>query len=691
MERAVLQPSRLLLLLVAACLFSSAAFAQLDTTELYDLVKLDVLNTRYHESGPVVSPDGNTLYWFVDNHPENSFYGKEAHNQDIWYANRQEDGSWSAPIHMGNPLNQSQFNQVLTVLNEGNTLLIRGGTSKNAKGLAVSTRRNGKWSRPSELNIKDFKKLNTGIFSGGTLSSDGAVLLLYFSEKPGAKFSDLYVSFRENDLKYSRPIKLALSTFKDEFGPFLAADDQTMYFASNRYDGFGDADIWVTTRLDDTWLKWSEPVNLGAPVNTKGFDAYFSIDANGQNAYTTRAYMSADGGSLDILGLVPKPEIVLEGTVKDKKTGAPIAGLVGLRLHEGGLQYLEADAQGRFRKTLRNKGIYYFDLDETGYQLLTDSLDLRAAEDQQTYTKELLLDPIPAEIILFGYVTDSETNEALLTTVRVSGADQFSQEVETDENGYYSLRLPEEGTYQLQAAYEGYYDTQLSAEVRGVQDYYLEVGQDIPLEPVPVPMVLGGIAYNFKTNEVMQVGVRVVAALGGFDQSMETLATNGYYSVELPDSGWYYIYAGAEGFLNFTDSIEVYVPLEQMEFVKDVPLVPIEIGVTVRLNKIYFDFDKTDLRPESFPELDRLVELMQLNSTVSIEIAGHTDDKGSDDYNSRLSQGRAESVMAYLLEQGIDAQRVQAVGYGESKPEVANDSDANRQINRRVEFTVLGK
>ena len=131
------------------------------------------------------------------------------------------------------------------------------------------------------------------------------------------------------------------------------------------------------------------------------------------------------------------------------------------------------------------------------------------------------------------------------------------------------------------------------------------------------------------------------------------------------------------------------MPQSDMTVYQTIYLKPLEVGISVRLNNIFFDFDKATLRPESFPELDKVVELLQKNPNLHIEIGGHTDDKGSDDYNLKLSQGRAESVRNYLTSQWITPERVTARGYGEGSPEVPNDSDENRQINRRVVFTIL--
>jgi OOP family OmpA-OmpF porin len=109
------------------------------------------------------------------------------------------------------------------------------------------------------------------------------------------------------------------------------------------------------------------------------------------------------------------------------------------------------------------------------------------------------------------------------------------------------------------------------------------------------------------------------------------------------------------------------------------------------LKNIYFDFDKTTLKSESFVELNKVVEFLKQNSHVEIEIAGHTDSKGADTYNQNLSQGRSQSVVDYLSSQGINSNRLTAQGYGESKPIDTNETEDGRANNRRVEFTVLKK
>ena len=121
---------------------------------------------------------------------------------------------------------------------------------------------------------------------------------------------------------------------------------------------------------------------------------------------------------------------------------------------------------------------------------------------------------------------------------------------------------------------------------------------------------------------------------------------------------------------------------------KDIVLEPLKLNASFRLNNLFFDFDSASLTKDSELELDRVIEMMKTNSTMQVEIAAHTDDMGSDAYNFKLSQLRAESVVKYLTLHSILATRLVAKGYGESVPSVANDTEENRAKNRRVEFKI---
>jgi outer membrane protein OmpA-like peptidoglycan-associated protein len=167
--------------------------------------------------------------------------------------------------------------------------------------------------------------------------------------------------------------------------------------------------------------------------------------------------------------------------------------------------------------------------------------------------------------------------------------------------------------------------------------------------------------------------------------------TDGAFKIVLPYDKNYSIRATADKFFAQSENLNLdsLFKAGYKEIHKDLYLMPIEIGQIVRLNNVFFDFDKWDLRPESFVELDRVVKLLNENPAVEIEMSAHTDSRGSDDYNFKLSDNRARSVMEYILSKGIAPNRIISQGYGETKPVVPNDTDENRQLNRRVEFKIL--
>ena len=126
---------------------------------------------------------------------------------------------------------------------------------------------------------------------------------------------------------------------------------------------------------------------------------------------------------------------------------------------------------------------------------------------------------------------------------------------------------------------------------------------------------------------------------------------------------------------------------EKLELKKE----DVKVGQTIQLNNIYFEFNKAQLLPESFPELDKVVDFLKQTPTIEIELSGHTDNVGSDDYNMTLSQKRADAVKDYLVSKGIAANRLQSKGYGKTKPIATNATESGREQNRRVEFTILKK
>ena len=130
-----------------------------------------------------------------------------------------------------------------------------------------------------------------------------------------------------------------------------------------------------------------------------------------------------------------------------------------------------------------------------------------------------------------------------------------------------------------------------------------------------------------------------------------------------------------------------YLPTDTIDFVsKNEYFGNVVYDKPFRLNNVYFNFDKTDLLPESYTELDKLFELLSTLKKVKVTIQGHTDSMGTDTYNKALSENRALSVQAYLIDKGFDPKYIKAIGYGFAKPVESNATPEGRKMNRRVEF-----
>jgi outer membrane protein OmpA-like peptidoglycan-associated protein len=168
-------------------------------------------------------------------------------------------------------------------------------------------------------------------------------------------------------------------------------------------------------------------------------------------------------------------------------------------------------------------------------------------------------------------------------------------------------------------------------------------------------------------------------------------SVSGKYLVSLPSGKNYGIAVKADGYLFHSENFDIPAGANYQEIIKDIELKNVAVGSVIVLKNIFFDFDKSTLKPASFIELDRLVKLMQDVPSLRIEISGHTDSKGADDYNQRLSESRAKAVVEYLVSKGIKADRMEYKGYGETQPIESNETDAGRANNRRTEFKIIGK
>ena len=206
----------------------------------------------------------------------------------------------------------------------------------------------------------------------------------------------------------------------------------------------------------------------------------------------------------------------------------------------------------------------------------------------------------------------------------------------------------------------------------------------------PLLTVLKGQVLDEETKQPVEGDIEITDNTKNLPLSKQrSNSSTGNFLLSMPSGRNYGISVSAPGYLFHSENFHLKDTAGYKEVVKVIELKKVKVGRTIVLNNVFYDFDKATLRPESSTELDALVQLLKDNGKLRIELGSHTDDKGADDYNLKLSDARAASVVAYLEGKGIAPERLVAKGYGESSPVASNGTDEGRQQNRRTEFKVL--
>jgi OmpA-OmpF porin, OOP family len=210
------------------------------------------------------------------------------------------------------------------------------------------------------------------------------------------------------------------------------------------------------------------------------------------------------------------------------------------------------------------------------------------------------------------------------------------------------------------------------------------------MKPEPVVLIKGKV-FNAKTNQPIEAKILYEDLNAGKNAGIARSEQGvGSYKIVLPRGTHYGFYAEAKGFLSLNESLDIPdTKSEYLEIEKNLYLVPIELGQSMRINNVFFQQSTAILFNTSYAELDRLVQIMKDNPRIVIELAGHTDNIGDANKNLDLSLKRVEVVKKYLVEKGISSDRVTLKAYGGSKPIVTSGSPEERQKNRRVEFTII--
>lgn len=229
------------------------------------------VNSDSEEISPILSPDGKTLYFVRAFHADNN--GGEVGGADIWSTTK-VNGAWQAASNRVAKWNNLENNAVIG-FNKREMVAYLANTYKKQSGVAFSKLINGQWSLPELVPVPG---LNRGEFIGFYMSPAFDVLLISMHASDSYGEEDIYISVKDPNGNWPAPRNLgpSINSSGFELSPFLANDGEKLFFASNGHQGFGDADIFYSYKLYNSWETWSTPINVGQPVNTASFDAYFT-------------------------------------------------------------------------------------------------------------------------------------------------------------------------------------------------------------------------------------------------------------------------------------------------------------------------------------------------------------------------------------------------------------------------------
>jgi outer membrane protein OmpA-like peptidoglycan-associated protein len=444
---------------------------------------------------------------------------RAGNDSDIFVSKRNTDGTWAKALPM-NEWNNSGPNYVLAVSVDKNIVLLGNRYSKDgsaivSEGVSFSKRTKNGWTRPAPLKMANLA--NRARYSYAAISPDGKTIVLSMQLQKERFDSDFYVSFLQPDSTWTRPALLPaeINTLANEAMATLAPDGRTLYYSTNGRGGYGYYDLFMSRRLDDTWMKWSAPVNLGKNINSGRSDMFIAVPSMESQAFLI---MHTDKEKANIFSVTlprsvaPEPVAIISGKVYDRKNMKPL---------------------------------------------------------------------------------DAEIEYENLSTAK-------------------------------------------------------EIGR------------------------------------------IQTSPTDGSYTIAVPKGYKYGLRAKAKGYLPESMSLNLEKLEQDTEKKIDLFLVPIESGSVISLNNLFFDIDQYVIKPESYPELNRLKAFMTENPDVRIEISGHTDDTGNDEINQKLSLNRAEAAKNFILkDKRINPDRIAIQGYGKLKPVASNATDDGRQKNRRVELKII--
>ncbi len=451
-------------------------------------------------------------------------------------------------------------------------------------------------------------------------------------EKLGQENEDVFISTLTAEGKFGAPQSISqnINSRENEGTATISGDGNTLVFTScGRPGGVGNCDLYISRRRGN---QWAAPRNLGLLVNSKAWDSQPSLSADGRTLY----FSSQRGGGVGGYDIYVTTVGADGSWGPARNLGAPIntpGDDLAPFIHASGttLYYATNGLVG-----LGSSDIFRAELDAKG----------------QWGTPRNL-----------GYPLNTFANEASLF-------------ISSDNKRLYCTRAepPRPGDPASMAPPILLYGSEVPTSVRARETSTYAQGRvfdAVTKKPLNAMVQLFDLSTNVLTQQVYSD------------------AETGEYTAVLNEGRAYAMYAAAPGYLLKSLNFDYSAARTFDPLTLNIYLDPAKSGRSAVLNNLFFDSNQAMLKPRSRTELDRLVEFLRQDPSLRVEVAGHTDNVGTPAANLTLSQRRAQAVLTYLSGHGVPATRLRAKGYGATKPLAANDTEAHRAQNRRIELRVL--
>lgn len=519
-------------------------------------------------------------------------------------------------------------------------------------------------SRSVDNMIKSGKKPNMGTFAIDTLNS-----IMYYTKCINNENNDcfIYYSVFKKDKWKNKGVLPIGDRHTDAAHPALSENGKRLYFTSNRSGGYGGSDIWYIEKKQNG--KWDyKPINAGAVVNTAGNEAFPYVVGN-------TLIFASDGG----------------------------VGFGGYDLYSA---VIDGKSISGVQNLYRPINSSYDDINIIVSEK-NDEAFLISNRKTDTQDDIYRFKGIFSATMISGHVYDKKTGEPLSGAQVILNGMGKSQTVQTNEEGYYYAFVEAGDFYKLIASSMGYLSDIAMTKTEKTSIGSFPVEQDFYLSQAA--MSISGRVYDMETNEPFINEDVMLYQDGKVVQQTKTDITGRYTFTDLENGKEYQVKVNKPNFLSISSKPFRYSENDSNNSQFDLASIPsagnayssedkrynkegavVGWGKEIFLYDIYYNFDSAKLLPESKHALDKIILLLQSNPTLKLEFGSHTDSRGTHEYNDKLSDERAKSVVDYLVEAGIDRTRLTWRGYGKRHPLIAKPAtEGEHRMNRRTSFKIV--